>query len=96
MKQIWLNFICLSVLLFCGSLMFGIKYYTIVEIEKMTDLKNEITQLNRDIHTLKAEWAYLTNPERLRQLIYYQTNLKQITPEQIKKIDEISKGVDGE
>ena len=55
----------------------------VVEYEKeLKSLNNRILADKREIHTLKADWAVLTEPSRLRKLLA-ESELKQIKVQQI-------------
>lgn len=44
-------------------------YRTQAQIDTMQDVQNEIARLRDDLGVLRAEWAYLNRPERLRELV---------------------------
>lgn len=44
-------------------------YRTQAQIDEMQRVQNEIARLREDIGVLRAEWAYLNRPERLRDLV---------------------------
>ena len=59
-------------------------------------LEKELAQLDRDLlagrealHVLKAEWTYLTRPERLEALNRNYLGLQPVAPDQIVGPDEI-------
>ena len=55
----------------------------VVEYEKeLTRLNAQILMNKREIHTLKADWAVLTEPSRLRRLLA-ESEVKQIKVQQI-------------
>lgn len=49
----------------------------------------EIRQFKQDIHVLHAEWSYLNNPERLRQLASQRMTVDMPKPIQITDVDNI-------
>ncbi|MEF9603687.1 cell division protein FtsL [Paracoccus sp. PXZ] len=44
-------------------------YRTQAAISEMSDIQRQIGRLREDLGVLRAEWAYLNRPERLRQLV---------------------------
>ncbi|MFC3571097.1 cell division protein FtsL [Paracoccus sp. TOH] len=44
-------------------------YRTQSAISEMSDIQRQIGRLREDLGVLRAEWAYLNRPERLRQLV---------------------------
>lgn len=44
-------------------------YRTQSQIDRMQSVQNEIAGLRDDLGVLRAEWAYLNRPERLRELV---------------------------
>ncbi|UFM66354.1 cell division protein FtsL [Paracoccus sp. MA] len=44
-------------------------YRTQAAISEMGDIQRQIGRLREDLGVLRAEWAYLNRPERLRQLV---------------------------
>ena len=61
----------------------------VVEYEKqLNNLTKTIQENMREIHTLKADWAVLTEPSRLRHLIA-ESSVKNIKVEQVVSPDEV-------
>jgi cell division protein FtsL len=53
--------------------------------EEILNLKKQIEQDKNDIHLLKAEWSYLTNPERIKTLSKKHLSSKLQIASQFKK-----------
>ncbi len=61
---------------FFSVILIGIAVYFLFQMsgkvqnakEEINSVKKQIEQDRNDIHLLKAEWAYLTNPERIKDL----------------------------
>lgn len=88
MKNWLLNALLLTIAISVGIGMFLMKQ-RVVEYEKeLAGLKRTILADMREIHTLKADWAVLTEPSRLRHLLaqsaVQQIQVKQVvTPEDV-------------
>ncbi len=68
-------------------------YQTQDAISEVSRLKREIKRQKQTLAILKAEWAYLNRPERLRDLAmlnFERLRLLDFTPKQFGKIDQIS------
>jgi cell division protein FtsL len=50
---------------------------------ELVELKQQLEREKSSIHVLKAEWAYLNQPERLNRLVKKFLDLKELKPEQI-------------
>ena len=88
MKQLFINFVLLSVAIGIGIGLFFMKQ-RVVEYEKeLAHLTNQILADKREIHTLKADWAVLTEPSRLRRLLA-ESELQQIGVKQIVAPEEV-------
>jgi len=62
----------------------------VVEYEKeLNELNNRILMDRREIHTLKADWAVLTEPSRLRRLLA-ESGVQQIKVQQIVSPVEVA------
>ena len=89
MKHILAQFLCIGLVCFTAMSMFFVKYATIRKERELQTIANEIYRAKDEIHVLTAEWAHLTNPDRLRALIHQYTHLETIKPSQIVTIPEI-------
>jgi len=76
--------------------LFSVKY-------QVQDLEEELSQLNREItaerqatHVLKAEFSYLTDADRLRQLADRFLDLEPVRPDQIGSFATLSASPDRE
>jgi len=56
--------------------------------EEIAHHKKQIEQNKNDIHLLKAEWAYLTTPQRIRDLANKHLSVKLQTASQFKKTNK--------
>jgi cell division protein FtsL len=65
-------------------LVFNISYKTQNARENLMKIKLDIMNFENDIHLLKVEWSYLTNPKKIEQLAQKHLNLKIQTQDNIK------------
>ncbi len=78
-----------------GICMIGLSAYSVFHIKyQVKELTRDIVQLNRQIaddkeaiHVLKAEWAYLTQPARLKVLAEQYLELNYIAANQIMPVN---------
>ena len=57
------------------------------------ELQNEIGQMRETLGVLRAEWAYLNRPDRLRELAainYDRLGLVPLRPEQFQRVSNVS------
>ncbi len=89
MKKLLANFILLTIAIAIGVGLFMMKQ-RVVEYEKeLEDLTENILENKREIHTLKADWAVLTEPSRLRKLLA-ESKVAQITVNQVVQAEEVA------
>lgn len=68
-------------------------YRTQDELSKMSRLQSEIAGLREGLSVLKAEWAYLNRPDRLRELAnlnFESLSLLPMAPEQFGAVSQVS------
>ncbi|MCP5366933.1 MAG: hypothetical protein H6907_05675 [Hyphomicrobiales bacterium] len=88
MRQSTLVFLALAGLL--SLALFAVKY-------QYQDLEQELAALHRDIrdetreaHVLRAEWANLNEPARLRQLAGQYLGMEEVTPAQVVQAGDVA------
>ncbi len=63
--------------------LFQIKFKVQVLHRELAELKQQLEQEKNSIHVLKAEWAYLNQPERLQRLAERFLDLRELRSDQI-------------
>lgn len=89
MKRFILNFFFILLAMTSGISMFLLKYEVIREEETLYVLQRQIKEDRWEIHTLKADWAHLTDPPRLRTLVDTYTPLQKISSNQVISFEQI-------
>jgi cell division protein FtsL len=82
-----INIIGILVLSISAFGLFQVKYYVQNLRQQLTELNHQIEQEQEAIHVLSAEWAYLNQSERLKQLTEQYLHLKPIHLSQIQNME---------
>lgn len=79
----FVTFLSLIFLAVVGGFLFHVKYQ-VVEMEgRLKATNRQILQVQEAIQVLKAEWAYLNKPDRLKELATRYLNIKPPETEQM-------------
>lgn len=79
----YLNVLAIALLVGSAVYAYSIKYETILFSEQIVKVKHAIDREQDRIGMLRAEWAYLTRPERLQALADKHLDLKPLGTDQI-------------
>lgn len=85
--KITLSVLAVSSAIILAYFLFSLKYDVLVLENKKRSLIAQIKSDQTTLHTLNAEWSYLNDPTRLKNLISTYTDLKPVSGKQIKTID---------
>ena len=84
-----LNLILFGVLIAAAIGVYSIKYEATRQAEKVAKLRRDIEVERVSIGALRAEWAYLTQPERITALARKHLDLKPMQIGQIVKASDL-------
>ncbi len=81
--------------IFMGVLLIAMLVFAVFQVEyRVHNLKTELEEINRqmiagreEIHVLKAEWSYLNNPNRIRELSEKHLALDNVLASQVGDIN---------
>ena len=82
MKNFIFNMVLFCIAVGSGIGLFLMKYQVVAYEKELASIHRTIINDRREIHALKADWAVLTEPSRLRKLLA-ESELKQIKVQQI-------------
>jgi hypothetical protein len=100
----FLNVIAIVALVGSAVYAYSIKYQTSFRAEQILEMKQQVKAERDAIAVLRAEWSYLTRPERLQRLSDRYLDLQQLTvgqivaapsiPDRADRVDSIGRTLD--
>ncbi|PWB81638.1 MAG: hypothetical protein C3F11_14770 [Methylocystaceae bacterium] len=100
----FLNVVAILALVGSAVYAYSIKYQTILRAEQINKMKHEAKAERDAIAVLRAEWSFLTRPERVQQLADKYLDLQPLTvgqivtaqslPEKPERTDSIGRKLD--
>jgi hypothetical protein len=89
MKKVLLNFAFLALVIASAVGLFVLKHQVMAREKELRAIHVQIWNDKREIHILKADWALLNNPERLRELIRKQSDFKSLRSQAQAHLEQI-------
>ncbi len=89
MRQWLVNLLFLCLAVAAGVQLFVLKYQVMDKEEELKMIHRQILNDSREVHMLKADWALLNDPDRLRELVKNQTNFRPIGAGQIVHVETL-------
>jgi len=90
-----LNFTLFGIMAGLLMLIYQQKHETRQLEARAAELSREIAEETRALSVLRAEWTYLTRPERLERIARDRMGLEPVKPDQIKSFADIAGPRDG-
>ncbi|ATQ68382.1 MULTISPECIES: cell division protein FtsL [Methylosinus] len=100
----FLNVVAIVALIGSAVYAYSIKYQTILRAEQITKLKHKVKAEQDAIAVLRAEWSFITRPERVQELSDKYLDLEpldvrrivtaQSLPEKAERVDSIARKLD--
>lgn len=84
------SFILISFSLFMGIGVYHLKYRVSNTARELQDVRLRIVDTQESLHTLKAEWGFLTSPKRLAKLSNQHLKLQPVRAIQIASLDTMN------
>jgi cell division protein FtsL len=85
----YLNVLAIAGLIGSAVYAYSIKYETMLFAEQIVKARQDIASEHDKIEMLRAEWAYLTRPERIQALADQHLDLQQLSLDQIVKVTDL-------
>ncbi|MCM5556959.1 hypothetical protein [Pleomorphomonas sp. JP5] len=76
----YINALLVFLMVLSAAAVYDMKYEAEIAAENIKQKQAEITQAREDISLLKAEWALLTRPARMRDLVERHQDILNLTP----------------
>ncbi|HVB89741.1 MAG TPA: hypothetical protein VND97_06025 [Beijerinckiaceae bacterium] len=85
----YLNVLAVAALMGSALYAYSISYQTMLFSAQISKTKDSIQRARDDVGMLRAEWAYLTRPQRVQTLADRYLNLQTLQINQIVGIDDL-------
>ena len=82
------SFILISLSLLMGICLYHLKHRVSNTERELRDVRLRILNTQESLHTLKAEWGFLTSPKRLAKLSDQHLQLKPVRAIQIASLEQ--------
>lgn len=76
----YINALLVFLMVLSAAAVYDMKYEAEIAAENINKKQTEIAQAREDISLLKAEWALLTRPARMRDLLARHQDILNLTP----------------
>ena len=76
----YINALLVFLMVLSAAAVYDMKYEAEIAAENISKKQTEIAQAREDISLLKAEWALLTRPARMRDLLARHQDILNLTP----------------
>ncbi|MEJ6708151.1 MAG: cell division protein FtsL [Amylibacter sp.] len=89
----FLYIMCCAVVISCAYWAYKENYRTQASLRRVSDLQQQIAAGRESISVLKAEWAYLNRPDRLRELVdlnYDALGLLPLMPDHFAEVELVA------
>jgi cell division protein FtsL len=85
----FMHFVAIGALVASAVYVYSIKYKTILWSEKIVETRHEVEREQDAINVLRAEYAFLTRPERLQALADKDLGMQPLALNQIVKASDL-------
>ena len=83
------NMIWLVVVVCAASMLYSVKYRVQTMDEEIVAIRAQIAQERAAIHVLNAEWAFLSRPERVRELAEKHLDMQSMDGKQMLELADL-------
>ncbi len=83
------TFLALVLALISGILLYMLQYEVEAREAELEELHATIHDTRENIHMLRAEWAHLTDPERIEELARAHLDVTEASPDQVVRLDTL-------
>ena len=80
------NLLWLSIVAVAAYGLYFVKFQVLEVQRQIASVEKELHKEYQHVHVVEAEWAYLTRPDRLQQLVRQHTTLKPVIGLQVQQV----------